>query len=407
MTFKRLLFFLLLLLAGAAAWRLLRSGDTAPDTVTVEAGLFELWTPFSGSLDSVRRESVASPISQPAALLLLAPEGAAVSKGDVVAVLDVSPLESSLATLERDLTLAEAELRSLLEAELPLQLAALEEELREAREALQREERVRPRWEELAEQGLISPGELAERSERAQRLRETAESRERRLTLTREVLHPARIQQAEARRDSALRQARLLRGQVAAAEIRAGLDGIVLHLPLHIGGEYRTVREGDMLFRNQEFLRVADMSHLVVTCLVPEARISLAPAGARALVYPDAFPDLALEATVMSAGATAETVPGRSPHEKFFRVTLLLEDSDPRLRTGMNTRVLIRSRLEPDSVLLPRPLVSWQGGTPRVQVAGARGAVWRDLDLDGGNGEVFRVRDGLRAGERVIVPEQP
>jgi len=407
MTFKRLSLFLLLLLA----FGLLRFWPRAaaePETPhTLERGVFEQWTPFLGSLESVRREAHASAISQPAALLMLAPEGALVGADDVVAVLDVAHLQASLAALERDLTLAETELRSLREAELPLQLAVLQEELREAEESLQREERVRPRWEELAEEGLLSPGELQEQAGRIQRLRETAAARRNRLELTRNVLHPARVEQAEARRESARVQVDLLRGQVASAEIRAGLDGMVVHLPLHIGGEYRTAREGDTLFRNQEFLRVADMSHLVVSCLVPEARLALAPAGAEARVTPDAFPDLALRAQVLSVGATAVSVPGRPAREKFFVVSLLLEETDPRLRTGMSARVHIRARLEPDSLLLPRHLVRWEGLNAFVRVRDPEGIRLQPVELDGGNEQVFRVLGGLNGGELILPPERP
>lgn len=384
-----------------------RAEESGWDAHEVVSGTFERRSLFTGTLESVRRESVFSRISQPTAILYLAPEGTLVEPGDMVAVFDASTLRASLVGLERDVSLAEAEKRTLVEAEIPLQLAGLEAESRALRATLEEERRIMLRMEELEGDGLVSGRELETHRARVARLKEDLAALERKTALTREVVHPGRIQQAEAKLESARSQRDLTLQQVRDAEIRAGIAGMVVYLPLHFGGEHRTAREGDTVHRNQEFMHIADMERLVARCLVPENRLSDTRPGSPARVVPEAFPELDLEAQVLSVGSVATTVAGRPSWQKFFTVNLLLFESDPRLRNGMTTRVHIQSRLEPDSLLVPRSHVSWEQDRPHALRLRDGRAERMPLELDGGNDTHFRVVSGLQEGDQILRPRSP
>ena len=211
----------------------------------VEKGTFERWTAFPGELDVLESASIQSSLSQPATLLHLAPEGGTVEPGDLVAIFDVGALSASLATLERDLTLAESELRTLEAAELPLRRDRLQAELAEARSGWEQEERIRGRMAELAEESLISPGELATWADRVERLRESVSRLEAQQRIQEEILFPALLEQARARATSARRQWELVREQVDGATISAPIGGRVVLPPLHLQGEFRAARAGD------------------------------------------------------------------------------------------------------------------------------------------------------------------
>lgn len=399
---------LFLLAAGAVVW-MLRGGPATDsganvETHVVEASEFNHWIPFQGTLESMRSENVVSGISQSTAILYLAPEGAHVSEGDLVARFDNSSLQSTLANLERDHTLAVTEHESLTRAEIPLQSAKFQSDLREIAANLAREQRVTERMAELAEQDLVSEAELATHRERVRQLETSLSALEQQRDLTLEILHPARIRQAEAKRESALRQLDLVREQIEGSEIRAGISGMVVYLPLHINGEYRTLREGDSVYRNQPFMQIADMETPVVRCLIPESRISALRPGNPALILPEAFPDIQLQAEIISLGSVARSVPGRPAWQKFFEVTLLLSESDPRLRTGMTVQAHVRARHHPQTVVLPRQLVFWDGDHPHALVR-QNGQITRTLlELDGGNDTHFRVASGLQPGDEVLAP---
>jgi HlyD family secretion protein len=364
---------------------------------------FEVWTPFQGVLDSVQSESVASSISQPAALLMLAPEGALVQEGDVVAVFDTSSLEAGLATLERDLVLAETEALALLEAEIPLRRSRVNSELREARNALTQEQSIGQRMTELAEQGLISPGELSAYESRVQTLEDTVAGLQNQIRLNEEILFPSQIRQSEAREENARRQLAIVREQVAGGRVTAGQSGRVVYPPLHIGGEFRTAREGDTVFRNQEFMRISNMEQLVVRCEVPESRLSRVPPGAPVRAVPDAFPDLVLEGQVLSISSVAIQPAGRPSHMRTFTVNLLLNETDPRLRTGMNFRAFILSEQHAQVPVVPRAFVRFTDGEARVWLQGEGP---RTVSIGGGNETHFRIGEGLEPGTVLVRPPE-
>jgi len=399
-----------LLLAGLGGWIAVGSGCGRPerdaDLVSHEVTLedFEVWTAFQGGLDAVQSESVASSISQPTALLMLAPEGAMVRPGDVVAVFDTSSLEAELAVLERDAVLAETEKRTLTQAEIPLRRARLSAELREARDALAREGSVGERMEELAADGLISPGELAGYASRVEALRESVSGLETQIRIQEEVMFPAQTEQAQARLDSARRQLQLVSDQIAAARVTAARGGRVVYLPLHIGGDFRTVREGDTVFRNQEFMRISDMEQLVVRCDVPESRLSRVPAGAEVRAVPDAFPELRLEGQVLSISSVAVQPAGRPAHMKTFTVTMLLFDADPRLRTGMTVRARVLSERHSQRPVVPRAFVRFEGGMPYVFVRRVDAEDRVAVTLGSGNETHFMIVEGVEAGTVLVRP---
>lgn len=380
--------------------------DREQETYTVSLQDFEVWTPFRGVLDAVQSESVASAISQPAALLMLAPEGALVQAGDVVAVFDTSSLEASLATLERDLVLAEAEARTLLQAEIPLRRRNLAAEVREARAALAQDDGIAGRMAELAEEGLVSPGELAGFLSRIQTLREKVAGLEEQARLNGEVVFPAQIQQAEARVESARRQLDLVRGQMAGGRVTAAGPGRVVYLPLHIGGEFRIAREGDTVFRNQEFMRISNLDTLVVRCEVPESRLSSLPPGAPVRAVPDAFPDLILNGQVLSVSSVAVPPAGRPSHARMFTVTLLLDETDPRLRTGMSFRAAVLSERHTQVPVVPRRFVRFDADGAGVWVRGDAGIRPVPVATGSGNETHIRLRSGVEPGTVLIRPPQ-
>ncbi|MCH8528998.1 MAG: efflux RND transporter periplasmic adaptor subunit [Kiritimatiellae bacterium] len=215
---------------------------------------------------------------------------------------------------------------------------------------------------------------------------------------------PAQTEQARARLNSARRQLQLVSDQIAAARVTATRGGRVVYLPLHIGGEFRTVREGDTVFRNQEFMRISDMEQLVVRCDVPESRLSRVPAGAEVLAVPDAFPELRLEGQVLSISSVAVQPAGRPAHMKTFTVTMLLFDADPRLRTGMTVRARVLSERHPQSPVVPRPFVRFEAGTPYVFVRRGDGEDRVAVTLGSGNETHFMIVEGVEAGTVLVRP---
>lgn len=402
----------LLVLAIAAlvawvAWRLSTRPErgTSAEVDTARIGSLEVHTRYTGAIEARRAHAIASRLAQSSTIIDLAAEGTRVEPGDLVVRFDPAGIERDVIRLEREARLARAQLASLELGEIPLKIGELEAQLAEAHAERDEARVVLNDTRELRAEDLVAEQEVVEQQRRVAQAEQRAASIEQSLELTRTQLHPAALERARAAVEGAERELALIREERAQCEVNAPAAGVVIYKPLHVGGEFRTARVGDTVYRNQPFLLVADMSDVVVRCTIPEAELAQVPADAPAEVTAPAFPDVRLPALVESIGAMAQSVAGLPAWQKYFLVTLRLEATDARLRSGMTVDARIQSvRLE-DVLLLPRRAVAWSAEGPCCRVW-ARGAAPREIPLVLGaaNDADVHVREGLEPGARVVVP---
>ncbi len=374
-------------------------------THVITRGEFTVWSMFEGSVQAERRAPMYSKISQPSAVLFLAPEGSLVETGDLVAELDRSSLDQTLAGLERDYTLAKSELQTLLRADIPGELTSAENELATLRYDEQKQRRIVENTGRLRAEGLVSASEEESQQMLLTNLTMKVAFQESRLASMRDVTHPAREAKIRAQIEATERQLHVVREQVEGARMTAPISGMVVHLPVHIDGEFRNVREGDTLFRSQKITQIADMSSLLVHCQVPESSVSLVTPGNPALISPIAFPGLQLGGRVESVGSVAVSVAGKPAWQKFFNVVIRLDETDERLRSSMTVTVQILSQAEAQALLVPRAMVGWERGQPWCIVRASGRAGRRTLELGPGNETHFVVRTGLDEGDVVQTPD--
>lgn len=395
---------LLLAAAGAAfAWRMSRAPERAA-TAVVTRGELALWTPCEGALETRRMESILARFSGRATLLHLVPEGSLVKAGDVLARFDCSEIEREAVKVRQDLARAEAELDALENAELPLERQELELKIQELKAQVEADRQTLADTRELVARKLVPRTEFDQQDSRLATSDARLRQLEQRAELMQRHLHPSRIAAARANVAAARRQQETIDRQLADSVIPAPAAGLVTYLPVHLGNEFRTVRVGDTLYANQPFMCIPDMSELVVHCYLPESELGLAQPGAEAAVTPVAYPDCRLRAVVETVGAMAQTQPNQPAWRKYFRITVRIEDRDPRLRPGMSLLVEILSYRAPDAVQVPRLAVTWDQGAPSCQVVTGQGQEPRRLRLGRGNERWFEVLEGLQAGDRVLLP---
>ncbi len=345
-----------------------RSSPREEALTYIERGALSRWVSYQGVLEARQVDVIASQLSGSSVIEFLAPEGAPVQAGDVLARFDRSQLERERLRVERDYLLAEAELRSLEHADLPLKLNEMTLQLLEARAEYEAENQYLAESIEMMEEGLVSGPEVEKQRLHVQRLEARLKQLARQVQLTREFLHPARLAQARATFEAAEQALHLARRELDHAVVRAPRAGTVSYRPLHLGADYRVVRVGDTLFKNQPFLAIPDMRDVVVEFHVPEGELSLVAEGAEVVVAPIAYPDLALYGRVQTVASVAQILPGRSSAQKFFRVLVDMQDADPRLRSGMTVIVRVLAFHEPDALLLPRTALQWRDGQAFVEV---------------------------------------
>lgn len=382
-----------------------REAAAPRETAFAERREFTIWTQLEGELHSRKAQPVFSTMSHKALLTYLAPEGSMVRPGDRLAEFDGLELEEKLAEFEKGRVLAQADYDGLQKADLPMELAEIDQRVSELRRKVQDQTIILRENEMLHRRGLISDRELEKQQllfrEFNAEIQKLGEHRE----LTRTFLHPSRLLRARTALEAVQTQLASARQQVAGTTVTAPVGGTVVYHPLHVDGEFRTVRVGDTVFRNQKFMIVADMENLVVRCEVPEGQLAQIREGNYVMVSPVAFPAVSLEGEVESVGTMAHTVSGRSSWQKYFTVTIRLDESNPRLRSGMSVRTRILAYHKENALVVPRRAVRFREDRPVCHVPGTNGT-FRVAPLQTGsaNPQWVEVLNGLEAGDEILLP---
>ncbi len=381
-----------------------RAAAPAIATVPATPGPLRVWSDYAGRIESRRVHTLRSQLGGQATLVELAPDGTRVRAGDIVARFDATRIEREIVRLEAAHAALRSEYEILRSADWPLKIAELERQQAEALARAGEEERLLADSRELQTEGLIPDYEVRRQEARVEQARARANQLEQQLRLTREFLQPLGIEQARARLAAAERELDMARQELRACALAAPADGILGHLPTHIGGEYRAARVGDTLYLNQPFLIIPDLAQLVAQIAVPEAELGRVAVGATARVIPVAFPELALEATVESVGATAQAIAGRPAWQRYFQVVCALRENDPRLRAGLSATVRVLSYENEHALIVPRAAVRWNDGRPSVRLRRPGGVVeTRALTLGAADDQHFEALAGIAPGDEIIV----
>ncbi len=97
---------------------------------------------------------------------------------------------------------------------------------------------------------------------------------------------------------------------------------------------------------------VADLSELLVEVDVDENEIVDAAVDQRATLIVDAIPDTQYRGRVVEIGSSGFSPP-QQPDVTYFKVKVLLDDPDPRLRPGMSARAEIEVETRPSTLVVP------------------------------------------------------
>ncbi len=378
--------------------------DTGLNLHEVARGNLRVWTTYEGSIQSRTVRGISSQLGGGATVTELAPEGTQVTTGAPLARLDATSLERELLRLERDHALARAEYESLTKAKIPLEKREMEMRLIQARAELQDAEDALSDLHELVAEQLIPANDAVQQEKKNTLLRTAVENLEQQLALTHDFLHPAAIDRARAQLDSAEREWELAKRQLNDSTITAPGDGVVVYQPVAVGSEFRTVRVGDTVFKNQVFISLPDMSNLIVQVDVPEHELTRAQPGRLASIQPLAYPGMNLGGIVESVGSMAQTRPDRPGRQRFFTVVVRLTETRPELKSGMSARVNILSHDEPDALIVPRAAITWENNEAYCRVI--RDSVpQRVRVVTGAAGATeIAVLSGLEAGQRIVLP---
>jgi len=388
-----------LILGGAGVWWWLSDSPPAPQEFLVTATRFEKWTPLAGELEAENAVSLRAELDGLSKITWLIEDGTPVNAGEIVARFDPSELEDIKLTLARDLQIAEAELRSLTQAQHPLELTQLESDLRTLRSERQEEDSIRKDTEELVNENLLPVGELERHQLKIAELEARIRAREEQIHLTKTILHPALEQKAKARLTTAETAYARVEERLAKTEVAAPVQGSVYLPRIPIDGERRPPRVGDGLYRNQIFMQLVDLTELVVESRIPEQSLSGIVPGLNARIRFPAFPGNTHEAVITRVAAHPE---GES---RQYPVTLKLKEPLASLRPGLTAEIEVLEYVLEEALVVPRTFVFYPNGTPSVlRKTGQATPEIVQVRLGDGTPQEVLILEGLSQGNRLLQP---
>ncbi|HVR07893.1 MAG TPA: efflux RND transporter periplasmic adaptor subunit, partial [Thermoanaerobaculia bacterium] len=157
---------------------------------------------------------------------------------------------------------------------------------------------------------------------------------------------------------------------------------------------------------------IADMSEVLAEVDVDETEIVQVRLGQRAGLKVDALPNRVYHGRVTEVGSSGYGRPAQ-PDVTFFKVKLLLDDSDRQLRSGMSVRAEIATQTDKGALVVPiqavverAPLAAAPGRDAEevkvVFVAAGGKARQREVRTGISDETHVEVAAGLRSGDQVV-----
>jgi HlyD family secretion protein len=369
-------------------------------TTAVMRGEFIDYLQVRGEVKAVRSIPLTAPSSAgDLQILELAKNGTNVKKGDVVVRFDPVPVQRTHAEKLSELKQAEQEIGKT-EAQYQIQQQQAQTDLVKARYDVQRAEL------DAATQEFLPRLEGEQKKVLLASARERLRENERKLKALHDITK-AEVASKRQKRDKARMDVQQAERQLGALQLATPVDGVVTIMP-----NWRACcpppefKAGDRAWPGQIIADVPDLATLRVTARLEEAERGRMQAGQRVVVRADAVPDRELTGRIGDISTLARIDFSNWPPRRNFDLIVQLDDTDKRLRPGMNTSVRVAVDRVADAVLIPVRAVFEKNGRSVAYVARARGG-WdeRLVQIARRGQEQLVVSDGVKPDERVALKD--
>jgi HlyD family secretion protein len=152
------------------------------------------------------------------------------------------------------------------------------------------------------------------------------------------------------------------------------------------------------------FVVLSDVHSLQVVAMIGEQDAARMQPTQAAMVSVDALPGVRLPAAVLAVGPNGTVL----QNVTNYLATLVLQDSDHRLKAGMTASAAVVVNELDDVLQIPNAAIQRSGGGSYVTVVQSDGTERRTAIQTGQVGDTTtEITSGLRAGERVLLPQPP
>ncbi|KAA3614482.1 MAG: efflux RND transporter periplasmic adaptor subunit [Planctomycetota bacterium] len=426
-----------------------------------------------GNLKAKNSVQLRSGIEGRSTILYLIPEGTEVSEGELVAELDASSLEDRIVTQEiavanaqasftkaeqnleiqksanrsdiakgdQNLEFAISDLKKFLEGDSPQSVQKAKEDILLAEERLAQAEDTLNWSKRLSEKGFLTRTKLnqdeltyesnkiqLEQAQRAESLLKAFELPKQEATLRAAVeeakreLERVKLQaaarlvdnEAEVRTSTAkLRleeeKLRKIQDQIAAAKIRAPVDGMVVYAREESRwGQGDPIQEGTEVRERQDIITIPRAGGMIVEAKLHESVLKKVEPGQPAIVQIDAMPGREFRGRVSFVAHLPDQGSWwANPNQRLYRTEIAIEEGDPEMRPGMSCAVqIIVAELEQVNYVPVQAVIYHRGRT--ICFVDQNGSLEeRVVQVGQSSDKWVEIVEGLKENEMVLLSPPP
>jgi HlyD family secretion protein len=321
---------------------------------------------------------------------VLAVEGQAVRRGQVILTLDAAEVRAQLAQARANLIAAQTDAKNARAGGAPDEVAQLQGDLEKARVSVANLERTQQALEKLVAKQAATLDELAQNQAALAEARATLQTLQlRNAALAQRAT--ADVGKANLRERQAQEQVRALEEKVRSATVIAKADGTLYSLPVR-AGDY--VKVGDTL------AEMADLGHVRVRAFVDEPDLGWLEPNQVIQVSWDAKPGRTWTGRTEMVPKQVVARGTRSVGEVLCSV-----DNDKlELLPNVNVEVRIQVRDRRGALVVPRAAVRYDNGKHSVFVYDGDKVHRREISVGVASATKYEVLAGLKDGDRVALP---
>jgi len=210
----------------------------------------------------------------------------------------------------------------------------------------------------------------------------------------------AAVEKAKRELETAEAKLRKIQHVLEKTIIRAPFPGIAVLFESYRGNEKRLPRIGDTVWQNQPILYLPDISSFIVKTKIREIDLYKVRKNQKVTIRIDAFPKEGFTGKVVFIGALAEKSPelGR---EKYFQLTVSVDDTQIPLKPGMTARVSILSKRIKNELSVPIQSIFSDSDSKFCYKFNDGGFQKTPVKIQDQNEDFVTIKAGLDEGDRV------
>jgi HlyD family secretion protein len=314
--------------------------------------------------------------------------GQTVSKGQLLASLNIAEAQAELASAQSRITQARAELEVLSSGGRAPERAEIESGLARARADLANSRKEVEALRRLVEKGAATRAELQNAEQTVTRAELQIQSLERRRGAL--VSQPDRSA-AEARLQESQAAVAAAAQRIAQSQVRSPMAGVLYSFEL---------RPGAYLNPGEEIGRVGRLNRLRVIIYVDEPELGRVQQGMPVTITWDAMPDREWKGDVEKVPTQVVPLGTRQVGE----VLATIDNPELNLIPGTNVNATIRSESVENALTVPKEAIRRQGESTGVfKLQGDNTVVWQPVQVGASSVTRSQITSGLTPGDKVAL----